>query len=226
MFVINYQCVEIQINSKDTTLFQEYVLYLVCCFSLNSLFFSTNIPNTQILFSWKWGAALIWYCMLILICWSPSQLISQVNWMKLQLAITNKGKNLRDNCRQSLSAAYHPATSYRRVEQDIRFWSREYCWGKCDHNFLDQPPRTDKANTITGHQIVPLLTLTSPKICHSMTLSGRSRDGSGASFSNESMPGKRHRKFKSVRTECFALATKRIQTHVSNSGFIFFIPSQ
>lgn len=27
--------------------------------------------------------------------------------------------------------------SCRKVEQDIRFWSREYCWGKWGHNFLE-----------------------------------------------------------------------------------------
>lgn len=45
-------------------------------------------------------------------------------------------------------------------------------------------------------------------------------------FSNKSRPGKRHRKFKSVGTDCFVSATKCIQMHVSISSCFLFISSQ
>lgn len=97
---------------------------------------------------------------------------------------------------------------------------------KLQFHFLESPLGTAKENTISGRQIVPLFTFTSLKPRHSMGPSGRSSEGSGVSFSNEPRPGKRHRKFKSVGTECFALATKRIQMRVSISSCFLFIPSQ
>ena len=97
---------------------------------------------------------------------------------------------------------------------------------KLQFHLLESPLGTVKENTITGHQIVPLFTFTSLKSCRSMGPLGRSREGSGVNFSNESRPGKRHRKFKSVGTECFASATKHIQMQVSISSCFLFIPSR
>lgn len=93
-------------------------------------------------------------------------------------------------------------------------------------HFPESPLGTAKQNTITGHQIVPLFTFASLKNCHSMGPSGRSREGSGVSFSHESRPGKRHRRFKSVGIECFTSATKHIQMQGSISSCFLFIPSR
>lgn len=91
--------------------------------------------------------------------------------------------------------------------------------------FLESPLGTVKENTITWHQRVPLLVFISLKNCHPTGTPGRGREGSNESFSDESRPGKRHRKFRSVGSECFAVATKRIQMCASFSSCFLFTPS-